>query len=118
MVIALKTSTATAITYTNCCGAFFIMDAKKFLIGRLISSDGFPVHEKSLKDGYYSIQNIAEILDKYLEHKIEVDELPNYSKQADDCYIEDTIGSNDKNIEGRFTSVFLKTDEVEKNIWG
>lgn len=24
-MIALKTSTATAITYTNCCGAFFIM---------------------------------------------------------------------------------------------
>jgi hypothetical protein len=26
MVIALKTSTATAITYTNCCGAFLIME--------------------------------------------------------------------------------------------
>ena len=25
-MIALKTSTATAITYTNCCGAFFIME--------------------------------------------------------------------------------------------
>lgn len=28
MVIALKTSTTTAITYTNCCGAFFIMENK------------------------------------------------------------------------------------------
>jgi len=93
------------------------MDAKTFLIGRLIASDGYPVHEKSLKDGYYSIDNIAEILDKYIEHKIEVDELPNYSKQSDDCYIEYTIGSNNKNIEGRFTDVFLKTNEVDENCW-
>lgn len=28
MVIALKTSTTTAITYTNCCGAFLIMSDK------------------------------------------------------------------------------------------
>lgn len=91
------------------------MDAKKFLIGRLIASDGFPVHEKSLKDGYYSINNISEILDEYLNHKIEENEIPNYSKQQDECYIEDTFGSNNKHIEGRFTDVFLKTDEVKKN---
>lgn len=42
------------------------MKAKDFLIGRLIAADGFPVHEKSLKDGYYSIDNICEIMDAYV----------------------------------------------------
>lgn len=43
------------------------MTAKEFLIGRLICADGFPAHEKSLKDGYYEIDNIANILDEYVK---------------------------------------------------
>lgn len=38
---------------------------KKFLIGRLIASDGFPVHEGSLKDGFYTIENICEVMRSY-----------------------------------------------------
>jgi len=42
-----------------------IKEARNFLIGRLLASDGFPVNEKSLKDGFYFINNISQILIDY-----------------------------------------------------
>jgi len=93
------------------------MDAKKFLIGRLIASDGFPVHEKSLNDGYYQIENICEIMDAYVQHKVDNDELPGYSQQDDNIWIDrrNRLDSNGKLIEGWFSDVFLKKEEVKKN---
>lgn len=91
------------------------MKAKKFLIGKLIAADGFPVHEKSLNDGYYSIKNICSVMDAYVQHKIDNDELPGYSQHEDNLWVDHTFSSNGKLIEGWFSDVFLKKEEVEKN---
>lgn len=62
-----------------------------------------PSKPSKLIDDYFKSESILQVNDS----------LPGYVKIKDECYIEDCFDNDDKPIDGRFTEIYLKIDEVK-----